>query len=268
MQSGEPVEPPRGAPSGLATPGDHEDVTGAHPDALGPLRQLEVGHGDHLAVPEEVAPEGPGDVQQDAPPHHSVGQGQHRVRLRPVAAHLGRGSTAVHAAAHEHVGQGVDVGGPEAVYVERQMVPRRLVPGDPVRVACVPRGQHVVLDRVRVLGQGLGGEVVGQADRLAGPHRPGGGGAALVGQEVERPLLVVVTPPAPVRQPVEERVHLVGGRDRVLGGHAAILSVGTPGVTDRSHRSAPVAIRGAGRGRGRPPGPRSSHRCAPAPRGW
>ena len=77
--------------------------------------------------------------------------------------------------AHEHVGEGVDVGGQEAVDVEGEVVAGRLVAGDPVGVPGVAGREHVVLDRVGVLGQGLGGQVVGQADRLAGTHQAGGG---------------------------------------------------------------------------------------------
>ncbi len=95
----------------------------------------------------------------------------------PVAPHLTGRPAAEHLAPHEHVGEGVDVGGQQAVDVEGQVVAGRLVPGDPVAVPGIARGQHVVLHRVGVLGQGLGGQIVGQADRLR-RSRPGRAAAA------------------------------------------------------------------------------------------
>ena len=62
----------------------------------------------------------------------------------------------------------------QAVHVEGEVVAGGLVAGDAVRVTGIARGQHVVLHRVGVLGRGLGGEVVGQADRL--PRSDQGGG--------------------------------------------------------------------------------------------
>ena len=76
--------------------------------------------------------------------------------------------------AYEHVGEGVDMGGPQSVHVEGEMVAGGLVAGDTARVPGVTGGQHVMLDRMGMLGERLGGEVVGQADRLArsAPDRP------------------------------------------------------------------------------------------------
>ena len=58
----------------------------------------------------------------------------------------------------------------EAVDVEAEAVARRLVAGDPVRVAGVARREHVVVDGLGVLGRRRGGQVVGQADRDAVAH--------------------------------------------------------------------------------------------------
>ena len=143
--------------------------------------------GDHLAGVEEVAAEGPGDVEEHAAADHPVGHRQHRVGPGPVAAHLAGRAAAEHLAPHEHVGEGVDVGGEQAVDVEGQVVAGRLVAGDPVGVAGVARGQHVVLDRMGVLGRRLGGQVVGQADRLPGADQAGGRGPTVVGQVVRAP---------------------------------------------------------------------------------
>ena len=147
--------------------------------------------------------EGTGNVQQDAPADHPVGHGHHRVEPGPVAADVAGRSAPEHLPAHEHVGEGVDMGGPQPVHVEGQVVAGRLVARDPVGVAGVARRQHVVLDRVRVLGQGLGGQVVGQADRLAGPHQCCGRGPSRVGQVVQRAALVPVAPPVPVLEGLE-----------------------------------------------------------------
>ena len=110
---------------------------------------------------------------------------EHGVGPGPVAAHLTGRPAAEHLPADEHVGEGVDVGGPQAVDVEGQVVAGRLVAGDPVGVAGVARGQHVVLDGMRMFGERLGGQIVGQADRLPGADQADGGRAAGVGQMVE-----------------------------------------------------------------------------------
>ena len=82
-----------------------------------------------------------------------------------------RGSPAVHLAAHEHVGQRIDVRRGEPVDVEAEVVARRFVPVDAVRVAGVAGRQHVVVDGLGVLGRRLGGEVAGEADGDAVAHQ-------------------------------------------------------------------------------------------------
>ena len=90
------------------------------------------------------------------------------------------------------------MGRPQPVDVEGQMVAGGLVAGDPAGVPGIARGQHVVLDRMGMLGERLGGQVVGEADRLPGPDQAGGGRPAVVGQMVEGAALVVGSPAAPV----------------------------------------------------------------------
>ena len=132
-------------------------------------------------------------------PIDAVGHRQHGVGPGPVAAHLAGRPAPEHLAADEHVGQGVDMGGAQAVDVEGEVVASGLVARDAVGVAGVARRQHVVLDGVGVLGRAA--RWPRSWDRLIdSPVRTSPTAAARsgVGQMVERAPLVVGAPPAPV----------------------------------------------------------------------
>ncbi len=89
------------------------------------------------------------------------------------------------------------MGGREPVKIESQVVTSGLVARNAVRVESIAGCQHVMLRRVGVLGQGLGTEIVGQADRLARTDEAGGSSPTLIGQMVQGAPLVVHTPSTP-----------------------------------------------------------------------
>ena len=224
VQSGESVERPGRLAPRLATPGHDQHVARAHPDVLRRFGQLEVGDRDDLSRTEEVRPEGTRDVEEDAPPDDAVGHRKHGVRAGPVAAHLTGRPAAEHLPPHEHVRKRVDMGRVEAVQVQRQVIACRLVARYAVRVAGIARGEHVVLDRIRVFGKRLGGQVMGQADRFAASDQRGGASAVLLGHVVQRATLVVGPPTAPVLEILVHPIEGLGRGDVIVTCHGPSLS--------------------------------------------
>ena len=117
----------------------------------------------------------------------------------------------------------------ETVNIEGEVVPGGFVARNSVGITGVPRGQHVVLDRVRMFGERLSAQVVSEADGHAVGHATTGPLRMLVGEEVQRTALIVATPAAPVLEGVIHLIEFCRRGDLVFPCHASSLSAGPVG---------------------------------------
>src|SRR5579885_522673 len=109
------------------------------------------------------------------------------------------------------VTEGVKVRGRQSVRLDREVVGRA---GGSQRMANYPRADHQVRYRTGIVARGAGGQRHAERDGLTRLHQPRGGGAFVIGDEVERPALVVLAPASPVADRFQQLRDLLGGVGR------------------------------------------------------
>ena len=215
------------------------------------LSRLEIGHRDH-GVAVEVLDTGQPAMSSSTPrPTNPSARAITVLRRAPSLRTSAAGAPLYIWPPDEHVAQGVDVGDAEAVDVGADVVP-----GPPRSRECrcssraSPEASMWWWAGYGFSGRRLLGQIVGQAHRDAVGDEGGGRPAVAGRQVVEGAALIVVAPPAPVLQGLEQALETLGGH---VGARRGIHDGAPPGQARSSAagRTILTATRGA-TGRVRP----------------